>query len=94
MHYLSWNAASSGVPVVLVHGLASNARIWEKVAPFLVDGGLASYALDLRGHGLTDKPDSDYGFDTYYRDLSAFMDALNLEKPLLVGHSWGAAAGP
>jgi pimeloyl-ACP methyl ester carboxylesterase len=88
-HYLSWNAASSGMTVVLVHGLASNARIWEKVAPFLVDGGLAPYALDLRGHGLTDKPAGDYGFDTFNRDLAAFMDALNLEKPLLVGHSWG-----
>jgi pimeloyl-ACP methyl ester carboxylesterase len=90
MHYLTWNAASSGSPVILMHGLASNARIWEKTVPFLVDGGLAPYAVDLRGHGLTDKPDGDYGFDTYSRDLNAFMDALSLEKPILVGHSWGA----
>jgi len=90
VHYLSWNADSSSMPVILVHGLASNARIWEKAAPFLADGGLALYALDLRGHGLTDKPDGDYGFDTFSRDLTAFMDTLSLEKPLLVGHSWGA----
>ncbi len=90
MHYLTWNAASSGRPVILVHGLASNARIWEKTAPFLVDGGLSPYALDLRGHGLTDKPDGDYGFDTLSQDINAFMDALSLDKPLLVGHSWGA----
>jgi pimeloyl-ACP methyl ester carboxylesterase len=90
VHYLSWNAASSGVPVVLVHGLASNARIWEKVAPFLVDGGFAPYALDQRGHGLTDTPDGDYSFDTLTRDLAAFIDALSLDRPLLVGHSWGA----
>ncbi len=90
MHYLSWNAASSGRPVVLLHGLASNARIWEKVAPFLVDGGLSVYAPDLRGHGLTDKPDGDYGFDAFNKDLNAFMDALTLEKPVMVGHSWGA----
>ncbi len=55
-----------------------------------MDGGLAPYALDLRGHGLTDKPDGEYGFGTFSRDLNAFMDALSLEKPLLVGHSWGA----
>ena len=90
VHYLSWNADSSSMPVILVHGLASNARIWEKAAPFLVDAGMALYALDLRGHGLTDKPDGDYDFDTFSRDLTAFMDAMSLEKPLLVGHSWGA----
>jgi pimeloyl-ACP methyl ester carboxylesterase len=90
VHYLTWGAASSGRPVILVHGLASNARIWEKVAPFLVDAGYALYALDLRGHGLTDKPEGDYGFSVFNQDLNAFMDALSLEKPLLVGHSWGA----
>jgi pimeloyl-ACP methyl ester carboxylesterase len=90
VHYLSWDAVSSRVPLVLVHGLASNARIWEKVAPLLVDGGFAPYALDQRGHGLTDAPDGDYSFDTFTHDLAAFIDALNLDKPLLVGHSWGA----
>jgi pimeloyl-ACP methyl ester carboxylesterase len=75
---------------VLLHGLASNARIWELVAPELVSAGLAPVAPDLRGHGLTDKPDGDYGFETFRRDLLAFIDASPLERPVLVGHSWGA----
>lgn len=90
-HYIHWNLGEDGLPVVLLHGLASNARIWELIGPVLAKGGLVPLAPDGRGHGLTDKPDGDYGFDTFHRDLSAFLDALNLERPLLVGHSWGAS---
>lgn len=90
VHYLHWKTEEDENPVVLLHGLASNARIWELAAPYLVEGGLAPLAPDLRGHGLTDKPDGDYGFDTFRGDLAAFINDLDLERPLLVGHSWGA----
>ncbi len=90
VHYLHWNLGDAGRPVLLLHGLASNARIWEKVAPRLARSGLLPLAPDLRGHGLTDKPDGDYGFETYARDLAALIDACSLERPLIVGHSWGA----
>jgi pimeloyl-ACP methyl ester carboxylesterase len=90
-HYLHWEADDSARPAVLLHGLASNARIWELVAPRLVERGLRPLAPDGRGHGLTDKPDGDYGFETFRRDTLAFIDACNLERPILVGHSWGAS---
>jgi pimeloyl-ACP methyl ester carboxylesterase len=89
VHYLHWNQDHSDRPVVLLHGLASNARIWELVAPDLAQAGLMPLAPDGRGHGLTDKPDGDYGFETFFNDLSAYIEACNLERPLLVGHSWG-----
>ena len=89
VHYLHWNPDHSDRPVVLLHGLASNARIWELVAPALAQAGLMPLAPDGRGHGLTDKPDGDYGFETFFNDLAAFIEACNLERPLLVGHSWG-----
>lgn len=88
-HYLHWNLEDGGQPTLLLHGLASNARIWGSVAPLLVDGGLVPIAPDGRGHGLTDKPDGSYGVDIYLRDLAAFVAAAQMEKPLLVGHSWG-----
>ncbi|MFO7623017.1 MAG: alpha/beta hydrolase [Anaerolineales bacterium] len=88
-HYLHWGSASSGQTVLLLHGLASNARIWDGVARQLMDVGLAPIAPDARGHGLTDKPDGDYGLETFLRDLLVFMDAAHLEQPFLVGHSWG-----
>ena len=89
-HYYRWQPEEEDLPVLLLHGLASNARIWERVAPRLAADYLAPYAPDLRGHGLTDKPDGDYGFDTYARDLVALVEALQIEQPLIVGHSWGA----
>ena len=90
LHYLHWSLGSPQRPVVLLHGLASNARIWEMVGPALAASELPALAPDQRGHGLTDAPDGDYGFETFSRDLAAFLEACNLEKPLLVGHSWGA----
>ena len=90
LHYLYLNLEAAGRPLVLLHALASNARIWEQVAPYLSEDGLTSFSPDLRGHGLSDKPDSEYGFETYRHDLRAFIDGLNLERPVLVGHSWGA----
>jgi pimeloyl-ACP methyl ester carboxylesterase len=88
-HYLHWNLEDGGQPALLLHGLASNARIWEEVAPHLAEAGLVPIAPDARGHGLTDKPDGSYGVEIYLRDLAAIVEAAQLEKPLLVGHSWG-----
>ena len=39
---------------------------------------------------MSDKPDGDNSFDIFARDLAAFLNLLDLERPLLVGHSWGA----
>lgn len=90
IHYLRWDSDEQPRPVLLLHGLASNARIWELLGPELAKQGWPAIAPDARGHGLTDKPDGDYGFRTFREDLLALIDALGLERPLLVGHSWGA----
>ncbi|MEW6567198.1 MAG: alpha/beta fold hydrolase [Chloroflexota bacterium] len=76
---------------LLLHGLASNARIWEPVAPNLTARGLAPLALDLRRHGQSDRPDAGYDFDTITDDIAASTEELDLERPLIVGHSWGGA---
>lgn len=90
-HYLSWNRDGSGQPLVMLHGLASNARIWELAAPYLAQAGLAVYALDQRGHGFTDKPDDGYDFDHFTNDLAGFINQLNIERPIIAGHSFGAS---
>jgi pimeloyl-ACP methyl ester carboxylesterase len=79
-----------GQPLVLLHGLASNARIWDGVAPRLAGAGLRVVALDLRGHGESEQPDDGYDFTSVGRDLEAALAGLELERPVLVGHSWGA----
>jgi pimeloyl-ACP methyl ester carboxylesterase len=88
-HYFRDNPSGSRQPLVLHHGLASNARIWEMVAPHLAGRGHPVYALDARGHGLSDKPDNGYDIETITSDLAAFIQTCQLEQPVLVGHSWG-----
>lgn len=77
-------------PFLLVHGLASNARLWDGVAPRLAAAGHSVAAVDLRGHGLSDKPDGGYDFATISEDLRALIAALGFERAVLVGQSWGA----
>lgn len=86
LHYRDWGG--SGRSIVLLHGLASTCHIWDLVAPLLSES-FAVVALDQRGHGESDKPDTGYDFSTVASDLQGFIQALGLERPVLAGHSWG-----
>ena len=85
-HYRDWGG--DGQPIVLVHGLASNCRIWDLVAPILSQR-FRVVAIDQRGHGETFKPDSGYDFATVTADLRGFIEGLGISNPVIVGHSWG-----
>ena len=85
-YYRDWGG--SGQAVLLLHGLASNCRIWDLAAPIL-SGGFRTLALDQRGHGRSFKPDYGYDFATVVSDLDGFTSAAGIEEPVLVGHSWG-----
>jgi pimeloyl-ACP methyl ester carboxylesterase len=89
LHARDWGGG--GQAVLLLHGLASNARIWDGVASRLAGAGLRVAALDLRGHGDSDQPDQGYDFASVGRDLASALAGLGLERPVLVGHSWGAS---
>lgn len=80
--------AGEGRTLVLLHGVASNARIWGPVAPLLTPR-FRVLALDQRGHGQSDKPSSGYDFATVTGDVRGFIEALGLERPVVAGHSWG-----
>jgi pimeloyl-ACP methyl ester carboxylesterase len=86
LHYLDWGG--SGRALILLHGLASSCRIWDFMAP-IVSEHFRTFAVDQRGHGLSDQPGS-YTFNDVTGDLSAFIEALGLERPVIAGHSWGA----
>lgn len=79
----------SGRPFLLVHGLASNRRLWDGVATRLHELGHPVASVDLRGHGRSDKPDTGYDFATMGDDLVAVLDALDLPAAVLVGQSTG-----
>jgi len=88
-HYRQYGSQhADGPPIVLLHGVASNAKIWIMVGPRLGER-YRVFALDQRGHGETDKPDSGYDTPTVVGDLVAFIEALGIERPVIAGHSWG-----
>ena len=77
-----------GVPIVLLHGLASQSHIFDLVAPLLAKTSRV-VALDQRGHGESDAPEAGYDFGSVVADLTAFLDALGFKRAVIVGHSWG-----
>lgn len=91
-HYLSWGAERNDLPnMVLLHGITSSAQSWVRVGPALAER-YRVYALDMRGHGESIKPaPGTYGLRHTADDAAAFIEALGLERPVLVGHSWGGA---
>jgi pimeloyl-ACP methyl ester carboxylesterase len=82
-------AGARPVAFVLVHGLASNARLWDGVAERLVERGHRAVTLDLRGHGRSAKPDGPYDIPTVADDVAAVIASLGLERPVVAGQSWG-----
>ena len=78
-----------GRPVVLLHGLASTSRIWDLTAPLLARD-FSVIAVDQRGHGDSGKPDAGYDFASVGGDVAALLEGRGIERPVLVGHSWGA----
>jgi pimeloyl-ACP methyl ester carboxylesterase len=84
-----WAGPHTIPPILLVHGLASNARTWDLAAPLLARDFRVT-AIDQRGHGQSDKPKHDYTLATIAGDLAGVLGALGWVRPLIVGHSWGA----
>lgn len=97
LHFLEW-AEPSGTAhdpaILLLHGLSSNARYWERVVSHL--GGRRAVALDQRGHGLTGQPPQapkvpeGFAMSELIEDVAGLIDHLELGRPVVVGHSWGA----
>jgi pimeloyl-ACP methyl ester carboxylesterase len=81
--------AGRGRALLLAHGLASNLRLWDGVGARLCAAGHSVVAVDQRGHGQSDAPDTPYGLDTAVEDLRQVICRLPLERPILVGQSWG-----
>jgi pimeloyl-ACP methyl ester carboxylesterase len=91
LHWYEWRPDGSArePALLLLHGLSSNARIWERMVAHL--GGRRIVALDQRSHGLSDRPEAGYELAELVADAAGVAGELDLGRPLVVGHSWGAA---
>lgn len=89
LRYAERPGQEAEVPIVFLHGYADS---WKSFASILA--GLPvkrrALAIDMRGHGDSDKPEGRYAVNDFTEDLLAFMDALALQKVHLVGHSMGS----
>lgn len=78
----------SGPPLLLVHGISSAGSVWNPIIPALA-AEFTPITIDQRGHGASDKPETGYLYDDYIQDLDGVLAALQIDRPLIVGHSLG-----
>jgi len=104
MNYTSGNVVANGIklhyyrtgktgsqPLVLVHGITDDGLCWTPVTEVFKD----SYdviMVDMRGHGQSEAPEDGYTLKNLGEDLAQLIQALELEKTIILGHSLGAVA--
>lgn len=88
-HHLIARGAPGKPVVMMIHGLAGQAHVFDGIASYL-SGRFHVYCLDVRGRGESAwGPPEGYGIDTYVADLEAVREALGLERLTLIGTSMG-----
>lgn len=90
IHYYHARPAQGKPVMVMVHGVTDNGLCWTTLTWKLQDS-YDIYMLDARGHGLTDPFTSSDNGETLVKDVVEFVRAMKFEKPILMGHSMGAA---
>lgn len=93
LHYVAAGGAKTGLktsdlPVVLVHGLGGSTLLWQSNITALAICHRV-VALDLPGHGLSDKLSANYNIEFIAKTLLGFLDAMSLGHVAFVGHSLG-----
>ena len=80
-----------GQPVLLIHGFGASHKSWRAVVPGLLKRGYRVLAVDLPGHGYSDKYAGDYSIKAVGRKVFAALDKKGIRRPHIVAHSWGTA---
>jgi pimeloyl-ACP methyl ester carboxylesterase len=78
----------NGPRLLLIHGIGSSGAGWDPVIDDLA-AEFSPITFDLRGHGQSDKPDHGYLYPDYVADIEGLLGALELDNPLVIGHSLG-----
>ncbi len=88
IHY--HRTGGDGPRIVLLHGITDNGLCWTRLVRAL-EADYDCIMVDARGHGLSDAPAEGYGPDDHAADVCGLIAALDLGKPVLIGHSMGAS---
>jgi pimeloyl-ACP methyl ester carboxylesterase len=82
-------AAGGDPPIVLVHGWCCDHTYFAPQFERYAGRGHRVVAVDLRGHGRSDKPEGSYAMGVFADDLAWVCEQIGLEKPVVIGHSMG-----
>jgi pimeloyl-ACP methyl ester carboxylesterase len=92
-HRISYDEYGAGErPLILIHGLLMNRRMFDRLGPAMADRGNRVIAIDLLGHGRSDRPSemSQYSMTFFARQVEALLDHLDLDSAVIGGTSLGA----
>lgn len=87
IHYLDRDGGEP--PIVMLPGLSANAHAFDGLAAAGLSPRFRTIALDLRGRGESDKPDTGYTLSDHAADVVALLDHLEIERATILGHSFG-----
>jgi pimeloyl-ACP methyl ester carboxylesterase len=92
-HRISYDTYGHGDrPLVLIHGLLMNRRMFDRLAPEMAARGNRVIAIDLLGHGRSDRPPemAHYSMASFAQQVVALLDHLELDQAVIGGTSLGA----
>jgi pimeloyl-ACP methyl ester carboxylesterase len=87
---IHYQEEGTGAPLILIHGLNGDLTGWGLVMPKFA-GHFRTIALDVRGHGLSGKPDRPYSIKEFSADLGVFLSGLGIGQAHILGLSMGGA---
>ena len=88
LHYVEYGDPD-GTPILFLHGWPDSWFSWSRVLP-LLPSSFRALALDQRGFGDSDRPQSGYAIAEMAADAIGLLDVLGIERASLVGHSFGS----
>jgi pimeloyl-ACP methyl ester carboxylesterase len=87
---IHYQQVGEGPDLVMIHGLTGNLAVWHlRIIPMIANR-FRTLTYDLRGHGYSEMTPSGYSADQMADDLLGLLDVLEIERPAIVGHSYGA----
>lgn len=76
-------------PIIFVHGAFSGHFIWQRMSSFFAERKFECFSLSLRGHNASGGELKDSSLEDYVEDIRVVVEELNIQDPILIGHSMG-----
>ncbi len=89
--HVALSGPKDGPEILCLHGFPEGSMCWRPMMEQMPNARI--YAPDLRGYPGTDRPQDGYDVFTLTDDIKALIEALQLNRPVIVSHDWGGALG-